>query len=98
MDENRKYKRYNVDSTVFFLNNITESVDLSVGGVQIKSTEEIGCRDTLSLCILLHDNEFVHAYGDIVWDAMDLDADYTYGIQFKDISDSDMEILSDNLY
>lgn len=98
MDENRKYKRYNIESTVFFLNNITESVDLSVGGVQIKSAEEIDYRDTLSLCILLQDNDFVHAYGSIVWDAMNLDADYTYGIQFQDISDGDMEILSENLY
>lgn len=98
MDENRKYKRYSIESTVFFLNNITESVDLSIGGVKINSKEEIDNRDTLSLCILLQDNEFVQAYGNIVWDAMNLDADYTYGIQFKDISDGDMEILSENLY
>lgn len=97
MDEHRKYKRYDIDSTVFFLNNITESVNLSIGGVQIKSEEEISIQDVISLCVLLQDNNFIQVYGHIVWQAMNLNTDYTYGIQFINLSDNDKYLLSENL-
>lgn len=86
------HQRYAKASTVYFDNNLVKTVDLSMGGLKIKSSKKVASRDPISICITLED-DFILVSGVIVWGNVTRQLDYSYGIKFNRISDNDIKQL-----
>lgn len=93
---NRSDKRFSLSLEVFFLNIITETVDLSLGGMQIITNGDIP-NNNISIGMQLSDQVFIQMFGEAVWSRNISDAKQVYGIKFINLSNNVKHVLEDYL-
>lgn len=81
----RTEERFSLSQDVFFLNTITKTLNLSLGGMQIVTKGSIPT-EHLSIGLQLSDSIFIQLFGEPVWNKALSDGHYLYGVRFVDLS------------
>ncbi len=110
MDERRKFKRVPIDTALicqfpnqdnikkFGFQEITnpKSVNISMGGLQIQSDDELPLNLYLLVYFYITDaTPAVKIKGKVVWCEKNSNKEYKVGIEFSDISDHNKKLLRD---
>ena len=87
MDCKRLYERYSLSQAVFFLNVVTKTVNISMGGMSIKTSDNIPDNNYISIGIGLTDQVFIQLFGQLIWSKNLSITEHIYGIKFIDLSE-----------
>lgn len=89
MMENRKYERFIVVTKVDVMDITAETVNISEGGMQIRTEYLLTQKHNLPFCIFLPDLELIRVKGDVAWTDRINGEIYVSGVKFTEISESD---------
>lgn len=95
---NRSDHRFMLSRAVFFLNTITRTVDISMGGMQIKVDGNSVLRDDLSIGMELDDELYIQFYGRPIWCRDVSPEQHIYGIKFIELSKTTRHTLEQFLH
>ncbi len=87
MDYKRLNRRFSLSQAVFFLNVVTKTEDLSMGGMSIKTSDNIPANDYISIGMGLTDQVFIQLFGQLVWSKKLSTAEHIYGLRFTNLSE-----------
>lgn len=88
VDRKRLYERYSISQAVIFLNVITQTVNLSMGGMSIKTSCNIPDNKYISIGIGLTDQVFIQLFGQLIWSKCLSTEEQIYGIKFIDLTEN----------
>ena len=99
--DRRKFRRFLNSSLMIFTTNgnekVTKTVDLSMGGIKIRTKDPLSREDLITLILVLG-NKAIKAKGDIIYSTREGEQPLFYsGIKFIDFSASHRESLKDYL-
>lgn len=85
--EKRKHERFIVVTKVDVMDITAETVNISEGGMQIRSEYLFNEKHDIPFCIFLPDLELIRVKGDVVWtDRMNGEI-FVSGVKFTEISE-----------
>ncbi len=76
-----------MSQAVFFLNVITQTMNISMGGMSIKTSDDIPDNNYISIGIELTEQVFIQLFGQLIWSKNLSTAEHIYGIKFIDLTE-----------
>lgn len=83
----RVHDRFKRSSKVFFLDTVTSTIDISMGGFLMECEHEFFLGDKLSFGLEIGDSDFIQVFGEIVRCDRIGDKKFISGIKFTDLCD-----------
>lgn len=83
----RTNERFSLSQVVFFLNVITTTENLSLGGMSIITNKNIPDHQKISVGLELSDNSCIQLFAEPIWSKTLPNSKHVYGIEFLELSD-----------